>query len=354
MMRNTLHSGNTLQKGLATLRERLPGSWDIDLVSPSSAEIDAVVSLGVTEGLRARLLVETKPRVTTADIVRIVPRLIQAGEVEKADGVLFISGFLTPLSRERLAAAGISYLDLAGNVRIQIDRPAVWIFSEGAERDPSPRRQGIRSLKGAKAGRLVRALCDWKPPVGVRELAYRAGVDPGYTSRVLAFLEEETVLERGERGTITFVRWRELLSLWARDYEIGATNRPVSCLAPRGLEPFMARLPAVGVRYAVTGAVAVPSETLVAPPARISCFVDDSTRAIEELGLVETDTGSNVLLLEPFDPVVYERGRTTRGLNAVALSQCVVDLLTGTGREPAQGDALLEWMERNEDEWRLS
>jgi len=172
-----------------------------------------------------------------------------------------------------------------------LPRPAV--VSNGPARDPSPPQRGVRTLKGAKAGRLVRALCDWKSPVGVRKLARRAGVDAGYATRVLTLLEDENVLERGERGEIALVRWRELLGLWARDYEIGAVNRHVPCLSPRGLESFTDQLRLSVDRYALTGLI------------------------------------------------------------VVALSQCVVDLLTGAGREPAQAAALLDWMEENEDAWRL-
>src|SRR5437016_6365542 len=48
--------------------------------------------------------------------------------------------------------------------------------------------------------------------------------------------------------------------------------------------------------------------------------------------------GANVLLLEPFDEVVWERTRDEAGLIRVAVSQCAVDLLTGTGREPAEAE----------------
>ena len=34
-------------------------------------------------------------------------------------------------------------------------------------------------------------------------------------------------------------------------------------------------------------------------------------------------------------------------------SRLVPYLLTGTGREPAQAESLLDWMEENEDAWRL-
>jgi hypothetical protein len=74
--------------------------------------------------------------------------------------------------------------------------------------------------------------------------------------------------------------------------------------------------------------------------------------AAGELDLRPADAGANVVLLEPFDDVVFERTRVDSGPVRVALSQCVVDLMTGSGREPAQADALMDWMTENEDEWR--
>jgi hypothetical protein len=332
----------------------MPLGWALDTEGPIPPEVDAVLVIRAPDGSRGRILIEAKPRATAADAARLGPRLAEIRDREGADGGLFISGYLSELSRKRLTEAGVSYLDLTGNVRTSLDRPALWILTQGAARDPSPIRRGARSLKGAKAGRLVRALCDWKPPVGVRELARRAGVDAGYTTRVLTLLEEENVVERGERGDVALVRWGELLALWAKDRDAGATDRVLPCLSPRGLEFFEGQLRAFAGRYALTASLAVPPEAVVAPVGRVTCFVDDPGRAASDLGLVETDSGSNVLLLRPIDPVVYERTRTARGLNLVAVSQCAADLLAGTGREPAQADALLNWMEKNKDAWRFS
>lgn len=78
----------------------------------------------------------------------------------------------------------------------------------------------------------------------------------------------------------------------------------------------------------------------------------DAVEAAESLGLREADGGANVVLLEPFDPVVFERTVERDGLRCVAPSQLAVDLLTGPGREPAQGEQMLIWMEQNQDAWR--
>jgi hypothetical protein len=37
----------------------------------------------------------------------------------------------------------------------------------------------------------------------------------------------------------------------------------------------------------------------------------------------------------------------------VNVPQLVVDCLSGSGRMPAEGEAVLEWMQANESEWRF-
>ena len=59
-----------------------------------------------------------------------------------------------------------------------------------------------------------------------------------------------------------------------------------------------------------------------------------------------------MLLLEPFDPVVFEQGWARDDLDYCALSQVAADLLTSPGRGPAEGEALIRWMRENEDAWR--
>jgi hypothetical protein len=299
------------------------------------------------------LIVETKPLLSGREARDVVDQAQSwISTVDDADGVLVFARYATAMARERLAAAGVSYLDLTGNVRISIERPAVYIERQGAARDPDPPRRGVQSLKGAKAARIVRGLCDWRAPIAVRELARRTGANAGYVTRVVALLEEEDLVLRDDGGSIAEVRWPDLLRRWAVDYSVTTTNRAVALLAPRGVPDMLARLSAWSEGYAVTGSFAVPPAARVAPGRSLTCYVPSAEMASDELELVRTDAGANVLLLEPFDDVVFERLRSVDGVAAVGLSQCAVDLLTGSGREPAEGEALLTWMTEHQDEWR--
>ncbi len=356
-MRNATTSDNTfVTRGIDALRDRLPVRWRLSPKRPArqvrNYKPDALLEIRAPDGVRAVLLVEAKPRLPAQLAADLGSRLTALATQARATGALVIAPFLSPMARDRLRRAGVSYLDLAGNARIVLERPALLIETQGTDRDPSPPRRGIRSLKGPKAARIVRALCDWRPPVGVRELARRAATDPGYTTRVLNLLRDEDVVRRGAGGEVTDVRWQDLLRRWAQDYQVTKTNRTIASLAPRGLDAFTSRLRSYKGRWALTGSLAVPRAASIAPGRVASCYVENPDRALGALDLRPAETGANVLLLEPFDPVVWERTRAEAGLTRVAVSQCCVDLLTGTGREPSEAESLLAWMAENNDAWR--
>src|SRR5690606_7069909 len=73
-----------------------------------------------------------------------------------------------------------------------------------------------------------------------------------------------------------------------------------------------------------------------------------------ELGLLPADEGPDVVLLWPPNARVVEDTRRADGIELVNLPQLVVDCLGGTGRMPAEGEALIEWMQANTDRWRSS
>lgn len=56
----------------------------------------------------------------------------------------------------------------------------------------------------------------------------------------------------------------------------------------------------------------------------------------------------------PFDEVVWERTTGEDGVTCMAPSKAAVDCLTGNGRMPAEGEALLAWMLENETQSRAS
>lgn len=72
----------------------------------------------------------------------------------------------------------------------------------------------------------------------------------------------------------------------------------------------------------------------------------------EELGLLPTARDADVVLLRPADPSAITRPRSLGNVNHVALTQLAIDCLSGSGRMPAEGEAVLDEMIKTEHEWR--
>lgn len=339
------------------LNIRLPRSWrtEIDFELPNEGWVaDARLRIYAPDGTQAILTLEAKRRVDPRDVEATANQLTQYSQLDDGRWAtpVLVAPFLSMRTRERLEENQISYMDLTGNIRIAVDNPPLFVQSMGALRSPWREERPVRSLKGAKAGRIVRALCDFSPPFGVRQLANIVQTDPGYVSRLLAFLEREDLIERQSRGPVTDVRWQELIRRWTEDFSVLESNRISSYLEPRGLNSLLEKLGDINLRYAVTGSLGSANVALVAPSRLAICYVDDPESAAKDLGLRSVESGANVILAEPFDSVVYERAWEQEGVTFAALSQIAADLLTSPGRGPAEANELLDWMARNEAAWR--
>ncbi|GIU91865.1 MAG: hypothetical protein KatS3mg011_0771 [Acidimicrobiia bacterium] len=343
------------------LTSRLPEGWSLQTaVHPTivgDLRPDAVVTVGAPDGIRSRLVVEVKRHLDSMRTIRSaadrLERCLQAWRDRDVDacGVL-VSSYLSPNARKFLIDRGLGFIDATGNVRVVCTKPALFIESSGANRDPWRRSSGLRSLKGPAAGAAVRALVDFVPPYGIRELAEKAGVSAPTLSRVVELLEREGLVDRKPRGPVEQLDWEGTIRRWTADYGVTETNRVVTYLEPRGLPALTSKLRTLERRYALTGSMALPDELSVAPARLAMIYTRDVTGLASELDLRPTEMGANVLVLEPFDDVVFARTSQRRGLVGVAPSQLAADLLTGPGRAPTEAEELLAWMKDNEDAWR--
>jgi hypothetical protein len=102
----------------------------------------------------------------------------------------------------------------------------------------------------------------------------------------------------------------------------------------------------------VSGSWAASQFAPIAPTRILLCYADDVPKLGGELDLRPADAGSNVALVRPLDPVVYERTRKRKGVIVAAPSQVAVDLMTSPGRGPNEAEALIEWMAKHENAWR--
>ncbi len=356
-MRNaTLSDNSLLREGLRELRRRLPPGWSAsELTSEPRTSIalaaDATTELSAPNGRTGTITFEARARLDPKAVRPLVDKLRLSG-VGLQGAFVVVARYLGESTRGRLRDADVGYLDLTGNARIVVADPGLFIETQGASEDPDREERPARSLRGAKAGRIVRALIDRREPPGVRELAILTKMNAGYVSRVLALLDTEALVTRVGHGRLESVDWPALLRRWTQDAPLESRGAIGTYLEPRGLSALVARLAKSDERYAVTGALAAAALAPTAPPRLATIWIRDAVAAATRLGLRPAEAGANVMLIEPADEEVFEGAAQRDGVWYAAPSQVATDLLTSPGRGPAEGEELITWMQGNEEKWR--
>lgn len=342
-----------LERAVEVLVRRLPSAWTVERLEQGDAGADLVVGSGY--GTQARLFVEVKAAVSPRDVEALVGGPWRRWRSQLGNPtIVLIAPYVGPGVRRLLADEGVGYIDLTGNIRLSVSSPALFIETSGADRDPTvgKARAGVR---GAKAGAVVRSLVDIAPPYPGSELARVAGVDQGYLSRILDTLVSEGFVERERAGAILRVDWPALVRRRAQALDLFRTGAH-RFVARRGTEDVLERLrdrPGGERPPTVTGSYAAARVAPVAAPALLVVYSMDPTGLARELDLLPADAGADTVLVRPENEVVFARARREGGMAWAAVSQVAIDCLAGTGRMPAEGEALVRWMGEHSDEWRL-
>lgn len=339
----------------------MPRGWVVEAAegTPEGPDLgmDSRITLRGPNGALSTIAVEEKRSVSPRLVVNDLSRRVQSARNMGAHlPLLLITPWLSKRTRNLLAEEEIGYIDLTGNALLRFDNPPFYLQTAGAERNPWPQPRSRAQLRGAKAARLIRVLIDVRPPYGVKELAEATGLARGYVSRLLDTLYREALIEREPRGPVRSVDIDPLIRRWAESYDVLETNDAAGFIATSGLEKFLERLaadPGLGSRGVVSGSFAAKRLAPVAAPALLLLYSDAPALLAGDVDLLPTDEGANVMLLRPFDPVVFARTQIEDGLRFAAPSQVAVDCLTGTGRMPAEGEAVLDWMLAEESAWRV-
>lgn len=356
-----------LLAAVAEVTKRLPTGWTTDVRyegTRGQLRGDAAVVLRTSDGQTAFLYAETRRSLVTKDLSSIsdqLGRFVDAAlEDRRADTIapLVVARYLAAPLQAWLADRNMAYADATGNMRILLSKPALFLRDVGAQKDPwrgPGRPKG--NLTGRSAARIVRALVDLRPPYTVPGLMKLADSPSGNTYRAINFIEEQDLLTRGDDGTITDVRWRALLERWSKDYAFTKLAGATSYLAPRGLTDLMKRLTElqdddpVG-RYALTGSLVTPKWESYAPAKLAMIYAERPEQLASYAGLRRVDAGTNAIIAPADETAALVRTQRLEGSVIVAPSQAAVDLLSAPGRGPEEGRALLDWMERNESDWR--
>jgi hypothetical protein len=327
---------------LAILESLLPYAWAVDVACRSST--GGVVRVAAPDHAAGEIAVLVCDRLTTRD----------AGALpEPKQPTVVVASWLSPRTRELLDRAGLSYVDQTGNVYLTVSRPGLVIRTTGALRDPSPQPVKGPNIRGPRAWALLRTLVEVRPPYRVSELASTLAIDAGYVSRLLSALSGELLINRALRGPVRQVEWESVVRQMAASYTLHDANDTTNWVASAGAEQFLGDLGASKVNgWAITGSFAAAPLVSVAAPEVAVVYTEDPERIATITRLRQVRTGGNVVLARPYDRIVFERTWSRRNAVYVSLSQVVVDCLTGAGRLPAEGEALLNWLRRKAPRWQ--
>lgn len=355
----SLNEAELSRQVVAQLRKRLPAGWSLAAereTGVAGRRADLVLTLTGPDDSSTRVAIELKQVLEGRDVDAVAAQLEAVSSVVGADRQLVAARYLSPQTRAKLTQRGISYVDVTGNLRFQLDRPALFMADRGADADPWRGRGRARgTLKGAPAADLVRAIVDVRSEWRVAELLDVSGVSTGAAYRVLDFLDREGLAQRPARGIVTIPDWVAVLRRWSEDYGFVSNSRLTRWIAPRGLDDLAMRAvqSPVGFDYCFTGTIAAAQWAAYAPARAAMIYTTDAPAAAQQWGLRAAEAGANVMLAEPeLDVPLVRTIQREDGPILAAPAQVVVDLLTGPGRSPSEAEELLNWMQANEPMWR--
>ncbi|WLQ38581.1 helix-turn-helix domain-containing protein (plasmid) [Streptomyces castrisilvae] len=351
--------------GLERLRGLFGEGWTVEAAPGHQQDAtdwytDRVIEIRSTDlGHTTRYVVDLKSSLTPRTVnTELLSKLHLVRQVNSFTSLMVMAPWISPKTQDLLRAHGISYLDLTRNVWIRADRPAIFIYTEGQMRAPrsaSPSSSAV-TLSGSKAERLVRILADVRPPYRASDLAEATGLSLAYVSRLLGALEDQLLIRRDGR-TIHTVNWQGLLRARAEHSHLLNLNPYSGFIAPNGIDYLLNQLRnAFASRHliAITGSYAAREVAPLSVGGQLMVYIRPdhfSDELVDHLGLLEVKQQADVLFLDAHDPVVFWNSRTVGGLRHVALSQLALDCLSGPGRLPAEGEAVLERMAAHE-QWR--
>lgn len=239
--------------------------------------------------------------------------------------------YLSPRRQSMCREAGVFFVDLSGNVYLAYE--SFYIEKIGFPNKYPEKRKG-RDPFSDKASIILRVLLTsggyrW----GVRELADKTGLNPGYVSRMAKALEDLNYVVR-VKNKLRVRSPESILDDWARAYNLKKNDaHRYFCMAARP-EEILQKLRELKIPDHVKYALSVQAGvSLVAPYSvykEVHVYVENE-KDIEffkkKLELKDADRGANVVFMIPhYRHSAYYDSRIVQGLPIVSDIQLYIDL----------------------------
>lgn len=300
--------------------------------------------LGQLESLQ----VEVKKSLDRAGFLNLKEKLQDVSQLENNQSLpILFTRFVSPALAEQLREIGVNFADSVGNVSVLVPERGINLFIRSTDVNPF-REVGrpLKSLSGEASALAVRGIADLGVPIKASELIDQTGVSRASAYRTLDYCEEAGYLTRSAPGVVETVNLAELLEDLSETFGFTKSGNITSYIAPGGLSNVIEKLKGAKTQYALTGTYAAIGLQQVADSMSMFIYSEDKSALAKELGLREVETGGDVFINTPDYKLVYQRTRQFDSLTTVSAAQIAIDLLGGPGRNPEEGRALVQWLER--------
>jgi len=277
--------------------------------------------------------------------VRAVIRRIQKTDArpENPDNTetvpVLIAPFFSPESRAMCRAAGMGYMDLAGNAGLETSNALLELTSRA---NPNAREKQLRDPFAGKAERIARRLLMEPERVWtMRDLAKASGVSLGMASMVTTALANARLVTKGREG-VTLADPGGLLDTWGESYDLRRSGFHIyrSWWRVEELEQRLASRATAHGRSALTlwsgaGHVLVEDGSSPLSVPRLAFYWQGKLEPlVEVLNLDEVKGRTYVFVFEPYDDSVLWNARPAEGnLEVVHPVQLCLDLGSGDDME---------------------
>lgn len=321
---------------------------------------------------KIRVYAEIQQTITPKQLETIAPWIARLKAIEKDAAFAIIAPALSPQAQTYCMDAGIDFLDLAGNISINVPGKFALQRTGLRSKDSVQTTEAPRDVNvfSGRFSRVLRVLLQnprtWTLSEIARELEKESrdnavvetptNLDPeksfvvslGSISKALSTLEEQLWVRR--RGSsVLLPEPKRLLLAWSAKYRERYRLRLRSSVTyPNPFGPDLAAINDALVSmslgaFAFTGPAAATVRAPFIDIDTVDVYLQspDQKKKLNNLALQKTD-GPSLRLLEPYDLGVFMYAKRYQGIPTVSDVQAYLDLAARGGRDQKQADYLFD------------
>ncbi len=255
------------------------------------------------------------------------------------------SSFISEKSQEICKNAHVGYLDLLGN--IYIDLPNIHIEKE-SKKTKQVEKKKQKQLYSPVATRIIRSLLNQpKENWTLQSLSEKSNASLGYVHRVVEKLEDKKYIERNKNYKLILIDRSRLLDEWRDNYSFKINTLHSFYTFEKNKKSLYDKIKKtsklINSQYALT---LHSGASFIAPYVRYTdvhiYITSNMNEWIQHLDLRPVESGANIYLIEPYDEGVMHYIQTTKGNKIVSNLQLYLDLYSYPKRGKEQAEKIRE------------